>query len=72
MEAIPAFLLEYGLPGAAILVLGWFAFNRVKLIDQLNEKRLEDAMLLKDAINDNTRALEALTDLLRATGGPNR
>lgn len=69
MEALPSFLLDYGFPGAALLVVGWYAWNRTRKVDELQERRVDDQKPVADALNDNTNALNALSDLIRSWRG---
>lgn len=71
MEQIPSFLMEMGLPGLVILALGWFAWQRDKKCMELQDGRVDDTKeQLREttgAINDNTRALDTLTQIIRDT-----
>lgn len=58
-------LLQLGLPGIAILALGWAYVLKDRKLDEINEKRIAESREAIKAIEQSTNALETLTELLR-------
>lgn len=69
MEPFVPVLAEYGIIGVVIGGLGWFAKRQTSRLDEIQEKRILEGRESLQALNDSTRAMEALTDVVRATGG---
>ena len=69
MEALIPVLLEYGLQGVIITVLGWAYWQERKEGKLLQEKRLEEAKEFIGAYNNNTQALQTLSRLIEAKWG---
>lgn len=61
--------LDWGVPGAIIVVLGWAYWNQKAKYEDVMEKRLAEGRESLDAINRNTSAITSLGDLIRATRG---
>lgn len=61
-------LKELGLPGVVILTLGWAYWKERARNDELVEKRIAESRENLAAMKDNTSALEALTDVIKAQG----
>lgn len=64
-------LLEHGLPGIIILVLGFVVWQLVKRIDAayamiaaLQETRVEESKATLEAVNAQARAMEKLTEAI--------
>lgn len=60
-------VLGLGFPGVVIIVLAWFIYKLLGEIKTLNKDRLEDTRLNVKAIEENSRVLTTLTDLVKET-----
>ena len=66
MEGLVPALLEYGMPGIIITALGWAYWQERKRNHEIQDKRIEEGRESLQALSDNTRALESLTDIIKA------
>lgn len=62
-------IFNWGAPGVVILGLAWTLWKVVLRYDELQNKRVEETRETIAAINHNTTAINALTDLIKATIG---
>lgn len=62
-------LIDLGLPGIAIIALGWAYWRKSEKVDQMMEVRIQEMRETLEAINNNTQALNSLTTLLRDRRG---
>lgn len=62
-------LIDLGLPGVAIMALGWAYWRKSERVDQMMEIRVQEMRETLEAINNNTQALNALATLLRDRRG---
>lgn len=64
-------LLQMGLPGLAIAALAWFARDQMAKVEASYQARLtelkENQKVLSDTVSDNTRAMEGLTEVVKAS-----
>ena len=58
-------VLAQGLSGVIIIALGFMVFRLLKKNDELTEARLTEAKLLLNTVNENTRSMSALTDVVK-------
>lgn len=63
-------LLNLGLPGVAIVALAWAYLKRDKQLAESQEARIQEAIKGVTALEQNTAALEALTEVLRKQRRP--
>ena len=61
--------LDWGVPGAIIIVLGWALWQRQQKYDEIQEKRITETREVIDAVNRNTVAMETLSDVVRVAIG---
>lgn len=59
-------LLQLGLPGVVIIALGFVCWRLFKLYADTQEKRIAEGREAVKAIEQNTAALENLSDVIRA------
>lgn len=58
-------LIALGLPGIIIIALGYGVFRLFGLYTEVQEKRIGEGRETVKAIEENTSALDRLTDLIR-------
>jgi hypothetical protein len=58
-------VLPMGLPGVVIIVLAYAYHSKDKKVDELNEKRIAEGRETIKSIEQNTAALDALTDVIK-------
>lgn len=68
MVDFSALLSSYGLPGIALLALGWAYVKKDNKVNELQELRVAEAKESIRALEATTQALDALTETLRAKG----
>lgn len=66
MEGVSTVFLEYGLIGAILVVLAWAYWQERKSKEEIQEKRLEEALATRDALSDFTSSIETLTEVIKA------
>lgn len=64
-DAAVSVLLQYGLAGVGLLVLGIAYVRKDKKLDEVQETRIAEARESIKAIEQNTNTLETLTEVLR-------
>lgn len=68
MDQVVVALLNWGAPGAIIVVLGWAYWRERERNERLTDKRIQEMRESLDAINRNTSVLNGLADLVRLIG----
>ena len=59
-------LVAQGLPGVIIVGLSWWAWKMQQRLDQVQERRVDDALKLAEAAHKFASALDRNTETLRA------
>lgn len=57
-------LIKMGLPGIVIVALAWAYYRKDTLVNNLQEKRIQDAKDMTAALHANTSATQAQTESL--------
>lgn len=57
-------LIKMGLPGIVIVALAWAYFRKDSLVNELQDKRVQDAKDITTAMQANTAATHAQTESL--------
>lgn len=65
VQGAGAALLSLGLPGIIILALGYACYRLFGLYIEVQEKRVAEGRETVKAVEENTSALDRLTDLVR-------
>jgi hypothetical protein len=59
-------VLQYGFPGVCILVLAWQYNKKDGQCSKLQEDRIAESRAAVAALNNNTAAMQQLTELIKA------
>lgn len=62
-------LLPMGLPGVVIIALAWAYKQKDDKVDELNEKRIAEGRETIKSIEQNTAALDTLTEVIKERKG---
>jgi hypothetical protein len=69
MDQATTQLLQMGLPGIVIVALALACYKLFNALQASQEKRIAEAVENRTAIERNTSAITALTEVVRATRG---